>query len=119
MQSGRVVVRAGFVVARVAALLGTSGMAASSQEAARAVPGGCHLRGSAHSSPLNEWASCFDVSVTMASLPAIGEEAVLEVSVTAEHDRPGTLIAVQLPSNLAFVGTPQGFAAPAARSPPG
>jgi hypothetical protein len=83
---------------------------------ASAAPQPCRLQPSPHLSPQNEFASCLPVAASISRAPAMGEEAVLRVTVRAEYARPDTRVAIDLPTNLSFADTPARFTKKRART---
>jgi hypothetical protein len=113
MRRPAVVAAALFVIAGLIqigpAMAAGSGTAKGAPGAAtHAAPNQCTLRPSAHLSPKSEWASCLRVDATLSRAPQLGQTAQLTVRVSASAPRAAR-ISIELPSNLAFVGTPPGM----------
>jgi hypothetical protein len=120
MRRSAVVVAVLFVLAGLGQIAPASASGAGGGKGAKAAPtrpsaAECTLRPSAHLSARSEWASCLGVDATLSRAPRVGETAQLTVRVSASAPR-ATRISIQLPSNLAFVGTPSGMRVAAGRS---
>ncbi len=76
----------------------------------------CHLRSTAGDTT-DEFASCISVGASLSRLPAVGEQAVLDVAVTAEYARDDVAIHIDLPANLTYVAPPTGAHVADARAP--
>lgn len=70
--------------------------------AAGATSGACTQR--AADRPHDEWLSCVGVRVSLVRAPALGEEAVVEVTVTSDHDQPSLAVQLETSAAMPYVG---------------
>lgn len=76
----------------------------------------CAIVQSGHRSAHDEWGTCIGVRLEVKGLPRVGEEADVDIFLTASAARPEVDLQVELPAHLAWVRTPAGLAARDSRS---
>ena len=79
-------------------------------------PERCTLRATAGNTT-DEFASCISVGASLSRLPAVGEQATLDVAVTAQYARDGVDVTIDLPATLAYVEPPAGAQVADTRAP--